>query len=401
MADPYPVKPDRDFLHGILDDGGEDLKKCYQCATCSMVCDLSKGQKPFPRKEMIWAQWGLKDRLMADPDVWLCHQCNDCSTKCPRGARPGDVLASVRHQSVLHYSVPRVLGKWLDDTKLLPAVLLAPVLLLLLALAIRGPMESALGSLLVGEGHHGFYAGFFPHWLLIGFFTSFTTLAFVGAAVGLLRFWQAMKAADAASGRDAPALGLVPSVINALKSIFVHDRFSQCESKASRRPTHLLAFYGFLALFVVTIWAVVDIYVMPFLSVDSLYPFNLMHPMKILANIGCVILIVGCLKAIIDRRGSREDVGASTVFDWVFVWLLLSVAVSGLLSEILRFAADPGPEVHELSSLAYMAFAVYFVHLVLVFDLLVYLPYSKFAHILYRSVAMVYAEHSGRNEATT
>ncbi len=69
MPEAYLVKPDSDFLGRVLDEGGEDLKKCFQCATCSVVCDLSDGKKPFPRKEMIWTQWGLKDKVVADPDV--------------------------------------------------------------------------------------------------------------------------------------------------------------------------------------------------------------------------------------------------------------------------------------------------------------------------------------------
>jgi len=107
------------------------------------------------------------------------------------------------------------------------------------------------------------------------------------------------------------------------------------------------------------------------------------------------------VQAIVDRSRSPEKSGAGTSFDWIFVWLLLAVGVTGLLTEILRFAADPGTHgsAHaEWTGLVYVAYAVYFVHLVVVFDLLVYLPYSKFAHIVYRSVALVYAEHSGRNQ---
>ncbi|NIM52673.1 MAG: heterodisulfide reductase [Gemmatimonadales bacterium] len=391
MSEAQLLKPDRQFVEEIVASGGSDLKKCYQCATCSVVCGLSVGRTPFPRKEMIWAQWGLRDRLVADPDIWLCHQCNDCSTKCPRGARPGDVLAAVRQQAVQHYAVPGLLGTWVNRVKYLPLMLLVPVVLLALVLALREPLE---GMLPVGAPH-GFYAEFFPHWLLIGFFSLFTGLAFLAAVTGAVRFWRAMKTADESSGRSAAALGVLPSVIRTLKSILSHHDFGECTSQASRRWAHLLTFYGFVALFMVTVWAVLDLYINPYvLGIDSSYPFGLLHPMKILANVGAVVLIVGCVKAIADRRRSKADSAASTPFDWIFIWLLLSVATTGVLTEVFRFIAEPS----ELVGLEYAAFAVYFVHLVLVFGLLVYLPYSKFAHMLYRTVALVYAERSGRSQ---
>ena len=85
------VQPDREFIAAMQEAGGDALKKCYQCATCSVACPLSQDGDPFPRREMIYAQWGLKDKLLGDPNVYLCHQCGDCTALCPRGARPGDV----------------------------------------------------------------------------------------------------------------------------------------------------------------------------------------------------------------------------------------------------------------------------------------------------------------------
>jgi quinone-modifying oxidoreductase subunit QmoC len=338
---------------------------------------------------MLWAQWGLKDRLMSDPDVWLCHQCNDCSVKCPRGARPGDVLGAVRQQSVRNYAVPHFISTWVNDARMLPVLLLVTAGLLGLALLARGPVENALGW----TEHHGFYAEFFPHWLLNTFFPFFTMLSFFLLLVGLARFWGAMKAADAASGSGRPTVGIVPSVVRTVKSVLLHDRFGKCGAQAARRWTHLAAFYGFLALFVVTIWAVIDIYLMPALGIESLYPFDLIHPMKILANVGGVLLVYGGAKAILDRRKKGTEAGESTGFDWVFAWLLLGVGVTGFATEGFRFAVDPTAEGAGVTA----AYATYFVHLVLVFQLLVYLPYSKFAHIFYRTVAMVYAEHTGRS----
>jgi len=396
------LRPDREFIDRVLKSGGGDLKKCYQCATCSVVCGLAPSSRPFPRKEMIWAQWGLKDRLLADPDIWLCHQCHDCSVHCPRGARPADVLAAVRQQCVEHYAAPRLFARWASNLRRLPLMLLIPVVLLVLALLVRDPLRNGpLGGVLQYLDHEGFYAELYPHWLLIGFYTLFWGLAMLGALVGLVRFWRAMKAADRAAGRYRPVRGSWSSLGGVLSSVFRHDKLAKCESHAARRVAHLAAFYGFVALFLVSVWAVIALYIInPLIAGtenDLHYPFGLTNPWKLLANLGAVALIVGCLLAIVNRRRGLKESGISTSFDWIFVSVLLGVAVTGLLAEILRFAAEAGG----LTGLGHTAYAVYFVHLVLVFDLLVYLPYSKFAHMLYRPVALVYAEHTGRNGGVT
>jgi quinone-modifying oxidoreductase subunit QmoC len=389
MAEAVLVRPDRKFVEEIVAAGGGDLKKCMQCANCSVVCELSDG-RPFPRKEMIWAQWGLKDRLVSDPDVWMCHQCNDCSKRCPRGARPGDMLAAVRRLTVDHYAVPRFMTRVANRASWLPVAFLLPIVLLAVALVVRDPIARALG---LGVDP-AFYASFFPHWLIIGLYGFFSALAFVAAVIGVVRFWGAMRRSDAAAGVYATVHGIPASVVATVKDIVTHYRFGFCGAQKPRRLAHLAVFYGFAALFVVTAWAVVDLYVMPLMGVASRYPFDFLYPMKILANVGGAVLVFGAVKVIVDRkRAQGPGAVGGTSFDWIFVWMLLGVAVTGFAVEIFRFTVGPEPA----AGLRTVAYATYFVHLVLVFQLLIYLPYSKFAHVLYRTVAMVYAEHTGRH----
>lgn len=385
MAEAALVRPSRKFVEELIASGGGDLKKCMQCANCSVMCELSDG-RPFPRKEMIWAQWGLEDRLVTDPDVWLCHQCNDCSLHCPRGARPGDVLAAIRRHVVQYYAMPSFLARWVNQARFLPLTFLFPVALVAVLLMVRDPIGAALSL----EAHGALYADFFPHWLLIASFGGLTTITLVLALVALGRFWRAMGAADEATDRYAAAVGVGASLWIAVRSILTHERFGCCTAQHSRRLSHLAVFYGFGALFVVTVWAVVDLYAFPFLGIEPRYPFGLMHPMKILANLGGVALIFGAGRALMDRTGSGKGVPSSTAFDWTFLWVVLGVGATGFATEILRFTVQPG------TSAAPVAYGVYVVHLVLVFHLLVYLPYSKFAHVLYRTVAMAYGEHTGR-----
>src|SRR5512135_1235630 len=135
------ISPDLEFVNAVIKGGGESLKKCYQCATCSVVCNLTPADKPFPRKEMIHAQWGLKDKLFGNPDIWLCHQCSDCTAYCPRGAKPGEVLNAVRKLSIANYSVPAFLGRAVGNPGALVPLLAVPAVIFLAILAGLGHLN--------------------------------------------------------------------------------------------------------------------------------------------------------------------------------------------------------------------------------------------------------------------
>ena len=133
------------FIKEVAALGGGDLKKCYQCATCSVVCPISPDTKPFPRKEMIAASWGLKDKLVGNADIWLCHNCGDCSTRCPRGAKPGDVLSAIRAYAVSEYAIPKALGKAVNDPKKLPILMAIPVVIFIVLGLITGLLRLYTG----------------------------------------------------------------------------------------------------------------------------------------------------------------------------------------------------------------------------------------------------------------
>ncbi len=294
-------------------------------------------------------------------------------------------MAAIRQEFIRHYAVPQGLTPWLNKPAFLPVLMAVPALLLALALMVRDPIAAALGL----EEHAGAameYAKLFPHWLLIGFFTFFSGVAFLVVAVGALRYWRAMREADAQAGRTVAGRGLVGSVVRVATDILTHARFRKCEARPTRQWAHLGVFYGFAALFVVTIWAVLVLYVInPFFGHPFDYPFVWWNPMKILANLGAIGLIAGCLLAIRDRMRAGKDALASSAFDWMFLWTLFGVGVTGVIVELLRYAGVEGA-----------GYVLYFVHLVLVFALLVYLPYTKFAHMIYRMAAMVYVAQDWR-----
>jgi len=380
------IDPDLDFIKFLFKQSKNPYKKCMQCGTCSATCEISQDLRPFPGKEMAWAAWGMKDRLLVDPDVWLCHQCNDCSTRCPRGARPGDLLASVRQEHVKQWAFPKFLGKWVNEPQSLLLLFGLPILLLSLALGVREPIEKALGIASTASSDIIFaYSSLLPHWMLISFFLFFTLLVVVLTSVSVKNFWRAMKEPYGIGKTFKPSRSIFQCLISTLKRVFLHEDFSNCTRTAPRFWSHICVLFGFIALSVVTFW-IISARINPFIHTEFIYPFSFWSPWKVLANLGGLLLTAGCLLMIWNRFFYLDDTHPGTYFDWVFLSTLLLVVITGFGTEILHYIhLDPHRHL------------IYFVHLVFVLALLLYLPYSKFAHIVYRTTALVFVEYIGRN----
>jgi quinone-modifying oxidoreductase subunit QmoC len=384
---PVRIEPDVDFIRVLSKESNNTFKLCMQCGTCSVSCGISPDRAPFPRKEMAWATWGMKDRFIGNPDIWFCHQCNDCSTRCPRGARPGDLLASIRQVIIAHFAVPRFLGRWVRKPQYIPLLLALPAILLGLALIARDPIEKALGfSTRVTDRISFPYYSLYPQWMLNSLFLFFTVLALLAAVSGVVRFWRAMKAAGAEQGIVPSGKSLGASIAAALKKVFSHENFASCTTENSRFLPHYFVFFGFIALLVVTCWVITSPY-NPLIRGAFVYPFNFWNPLKLLANFGGAALVLGCALMIFNRLYD-EHTGSSTYSDWVFLWLLLLVVCTGFATELLHYAR-----------LVPHRYVTYFIHLVFAFALIVYLPYSKFAHLIYRTAALAFVEYTDRTAA--
>ena len=380
-GEPIRIEPDLEFIKWLGTQGAQSFKKCFQCGTCSATCPISPETAPFPRKEMAWAAWGMKERLLRDPDIWLCHHCNDCSTRCPRGGRPGDVLAALRQQSVLYYSVPRWLAKWVNQPKCALLLLAVPALLLGLVLILKYPLAESLGiTSQMGEGIVFSYSSFLPHWLINSFFGLFGLLTILATASGVIRFWRSLPSPESGQGSRS----LLQSFVSALKQIIAHEKFSKCKTTIWRFVAHVCVFFGFLSLTAVTLWVITG-RINPLIQGEFIYPFSFWSPWKMLANLGGAVLLMGCILLIYDRLEDSDRAGSSTYFDWFFLLILAVVTFTGFVTEFMHYLRlEPHRHV------------IYFIHLVFVFGLLIYLPYSKFAHIAYRTTAMVHAEYTGR-----
>lgn len=75
----------------------------------------------------------------------------------------------------------------------------------------------------------------------------------------------------------------------------------------------------------------------------------------------------------------KKGKAKKTFYDWFLIWEITVVGISGFGAQLFRWMNLPT-----------LGYVVYFIHLVSIMMLFIYMPYTKFAHIIYRTTAMCF-----------
>lgn len=371
------------FLKDLQKYGAFDINACFNCGNCTAVCPLSKDNDSFPRKMIRYSQIGAQKKLLSCKELWLCYYCGDCSDTCPRQAEPGEFMASARRFAIASLD-PTGLSKMLYTSKLFSVFFLAviSVLFSFVFISMSGSMELARPELFE-------YLSFD---LIHDVGIAVIVLAFLAGFAGVIRMFKKISGTpvpeQAGEGEKKEKIGLFKKYYPAFKSVItefiVESRYRDCEEENPDDPwykkyrwfIHWSIMWGFIGLLIATgldyIWLMFG---------DKIpgQPDPLWWPNRIIGNISGILLMFGTSYAIILRfKKSDKYSSHSLLSDWLFIWLLFFTGLTGFVVEIAVYLPEG-------SSWQYIMFLV---HVVLGMDIVFLLPFTKFAHALYRPLAL-------------
>ena len=139
---------------------------------------------------------------------------------------------------------------------------------------------------------------------------------------------------------------------------------------------HASTMWGFLGLFLAT---ALD-YLLELLAIRHTGTWvPIWDPIRLLGTISGIFLIYGSTAAILKRlRKGDEASSISTPSDWIFLALIWLSGMTGFALEVSIYLPEP----------AAWSYWMLLAHLVVVGDLLLLAPFTKFAHAIYRPLAL-------------
>lgn len=82
--------------------GGEGIRLCIQCGTCSASCPNANRMNYTPRKLIAMTRAGMRDEVLSSNSMWFCMSCYLCTGRCPRGVKITDMMHALECLAVRH-----------------------------------------------------------------------------------------------------------------------------------------------------------------------------------------------------------------------------------------------------------------------------------------------------------
>ncbi len=352
----------------VLDHyGAEDVQLCYQCGDCSTVCPHADDIFKFPRKSMRLMQMGLEQRLETTLEPWLCYYCGQCSEQCPRGADPGETMMSLRRWLISRYDFTGI-AKMFFKSKV--TEILSVVVVALLTGAFLLLYGFSYGNIQIYDGEGAFLPSSFIHQFDLTIGTIFGAFLLIN----VLR--MAYLTMNRGMSVPVPWWLYIKEILEIPWHFFTQKRYSECEKKNEHKVympwlLHLGLMLGYVIMLVLVMVFIEQLQAGPEINWS-------VHIFGYLASIG---LLAGTVYFIRNRfKKNYVQYKKSHPTDWVFVVLLFLIVVTGILQHIFHRTG-----LYETANITYV------IHLMFVVPWLLRMPFSKWAHLAYRPLAMYFA----------
>jgi len=388
------VRVDPALLPEIKQFGAFDVDACFNCGNCTAVCPLSEGDATFPRRIIRYAQVGMKDELLSSKELWTCYACGQCSETCPRQAEPSEFMAASRRYATASY----------DRTRLARFLFLQPLLGTIFAVVLAvflGLFMFVNRSGSAPEGETAFFE-WIPSHLIHDMGIIVMVLVFLAGLAGVLTMMGKVGPASGIGWRNLMNREGIKAIGRALWSSLAIESLGQkryredCENDEAalawyRRPwvLHAATMLGFLGLLLATILNYgLDIFGIK----ETGEPVPIWYPVRLLGTVAGFVMMYGASMLMIRRwRKEGRTVRYSFTSDWMFLWLLWLAGLTGFVIELALYLPEP----------VWWGYALFLVHVAVAMELVLLVPFTKFAHAVYRPVSLFFGSLSESGKGTS
>jgi ferredoxin len=375
------VRVDPTLLYELKEYGAVGIEKCFNCGNCTAVCSLASNEAQFPRRIIRMAQLGMRDQLLGSKELWLCYNCAECSETCPKQAEPANFMAAARCYAITHYD-PLGLGKLFCRVPLLGGLIAVLMVLFFGAFMYTQRETMSTESLKLFN--------FIPYEFIHTAGIVAMVLISLASLLAILNMISRMARANDISVKnflDGSRMNWFAALWDAVgvQSLGQKRYREECDTPENAKVwylskwfVHAATMWGFLGLLFATALNYL-------LDIVGLKPTGaavpIWYPTRFIGTLSGLLFTYGVSVLLVKRwRAADKAHSYSRPSDWIFLTLLWFSGITGFIIEIALYLPHP----------PIWGYWMFLFHVSVSMTLLLLLPFTKFAHSLYRIIALYF-----------